>query len=66
MESNQNRGMGPIAEDGHPELAHAIEGERRRVIASRNWLESAMALVGAGMAAIIGLAILLAALRALL
>lgn len=65
MEPNQNRGMGPIAEDGHPDLARAMEGERRRAIASRNWLESSMAVIGVGMAAVIAVAIVLALARAL-
>lgn len=66
MEPNQSRGMGPIAEDGHPILAGAMEGERRRAIASRNWLESAVALVGVGMAVVIGGAVVFAIVRALL
>lgn len=66
MSHNDFRGMGPIPEDGHPEAACALEGERRRAIASRSRLESGMALIGAGMAAVIAGAIVLAILRATL
>lgn len=69
MEPTEHRGMGagmgPIAEDSHPELVRAMEGERRRAIASRNWLESGMAILGVGMAAVVAGAIALAVVRAL-
>ena len=63
MDPNQFRGIGPLAEDGHAEMARAIEGEPRRAITWRNWLESAMALGGVVMGTVVAGAVVLALLR---